>query len=475
MDSCGAAPPAKGPLSALPARFQPIRWSIAVRSAVASSIVVLVAVLITAAALVLLLYQSLLASVDDAAAGRLRDIVAGLEFDSAAELDDTLLATDQRVFAVQVIDAGGTVVRRSSSAPSMPLLPPAEFGPTVRTGFPDDLSPNDDMRMAGQTATTPTGTYTVIVGAGSEAAEHTAAMVALLLSVAAPIIALVAGVVSHHLVKRSLRSVEAIRARVSAISASDLAERVPVPPQQDEISALATTMNEMLARVEAGHAAQRRFVGDASHELRSPLASIISALEVAQDYPETVDDELRSGTLLPEVLRMQELVDDLLLLARADERGIKLREELIHVDDLVENEAIRLRRADGVEISLQTEPATISGDVNGISRVLRNVVDNAARHATTAIRLAVHRRDDEVEIVVADDGAGIPAQDRARVFGRFVRLDDDRSREGGGSGLGLAIVAEIVAAHRGRVAIDEPPGGGTRVRITLPRETRGGA
>src|ERR1700759_5281994 len=131
-----------------------------------------------------------------------------------------------------------------------------------------------------------------------------------------------AAVACYRLIKRSLRSVEAIRSRVADISASDLAERVPVPQSRDEIAALATTMNEMLARVEAGHAAQRRFVGDASHELRSPLASIIPALEVAQDYPELVDDDLKTGSLIPEAHRMQVLVEDLLLLARADEQKL---------------------------------------------------------------------------------------------------------------------------------------------------------
>jgi signal transduction histidine kinase len=429
-------------------------------------------VLVTGAALVLVLYESLLSSVDAAAAGRVRDTVAALDFDTGVDLDDSLLMTDQRVFAVQVIDASGVVIRRSASAPDTPLLPLDEFGSTLRSGFEDDLSPNDDMRMAGQRADTATGTYTVIVGAGSEAAEYTAATVALLLAFAAPVIASVAGAASYRLVKRSLRSVEAIRAQVAEISASDLAERVPVPPQYDEISALAVTMNEMLARVEAGHEAQRRFVGDASHELRSPLASIISALEVAQDYPETLDDELRSGTLIPEAHRMQALVEDLLLLARADERGIVLREEDVHLDVLAEGEVTRLRRDTAFDIRFEAEPAVTVGDLTGLGRVLRNLVDNAARHARSTIEITVVEEGPDVLLVVADDGPGIPEADRQRVFDRFVRLDTARSREGGGSGLGLAIVAELVAAHRGTVEISDQPGGGARITVLLPVQTR---
>jgi signal transduction histidine kinase len=278
----------------------------------------------------------------------------------------------------------------------------------------------------------------------------------------------VAALVNFRLAKYSLRSVEAIRSRVSEISASDLSQRVPVPPQDDEISALATTMNEMLARVESGHDAQRRFVGDASHELRNPLASILSALDVAQEFPDALDDELTSETLIPEVQRMQALVEDLLLLARADERGLALRGDDIHVDVLAESEANRLRRATDLDIRLHTEAATATGDLPAVARVLRNLLDNAVSHATSTVEIAVKRRKAAAIISVADDGPGIPDQDKTRVFDRFVRLDSDRSRDGGGSGLGLAIVAEIVASHTGTVSIDDRPGGGTIVTVILP-------
>lgn len=450
------------------ARLHPADWGVSVKSAIVSASVVLVAVLITGAGLVAVLYVSLLSSVDDAAARRVGDIVAALEFDTAAELDDAVLATDQRVFSVQVVGADGTVLRRSATAPDVPIPPVSEFGETMRSGLSDDRSPADDMRMAGRTAQTATGRYTVIVGAGSESAERTAGIVAILLAVAAPIIASVAAFVSYRLVKRSLRSVDDIRSRVAEISASDLGERVPVPRPRDEISALAATMNEMLARVESGHAVQRRFVGDASHELRSPLASIISALEVAQDYPEILDDDLRNGTLIPEAYRMQTLVEDLLLLARADERGIVRREDAIHLDVLAESEAMRLRRETRLDVRLDTEPATVVGDLNGIGRILRNLIDNAARHAASMIALEVRVRDDDVVVTVSDDGPGVPEADRQRVFERFVRLDSARSRDGGGSGLGLAIVAEIVAGHGGTARIDERSGGGAVVTVTLP-------
>jgi len=447
--------------------MRPANWGISTRSAVLSAAVVFFAVLVAGVGLVFVLYRTLLSSVDDAAAGRVRDTVAALNFDTAAELDGSLLTTDQRVVAVQIIGADGRVLQHSDSAPDTPLLPVGAFGPALHSGISDDSSPDNDMRLSGQTADTATGRYTVIAGGGIESAESTVRTVAVLLMIAAPIISAVAGIVSYRLVKRSLRSVEAIRARVSEITTSDLTERVPVPPQNDEVSALAKTMNEMLARVESGHAAQRRFVGDASHELRSPLASIISALEVAQDYPETLDDDLTSGTLIPEAHRMQALVDDLLLLARADERGLAVCEDEVNLDLLAENETARLRRGTELTIQISTEEVVVVGDAGDLARVLRNLLDNALQHAKSTIEIVVERRSDEAVLTVADDGPGIPAEDRARAFDRFVRLDSARSRDGGGSGLGLAIVAEIVSAHGGTVGIDDRPGGGTRVTIAL--------
>jgi signal transduction histidine kinase len=326
----------------------------------------------------------------------------------------------------------------------------------------------DDMRVSGQKVATRSGVYTVLVGGGSEAVEATARTLAILLACSAPVIVGVVAGATYWLVRRSLQSVDAIRTRVADISTSDLGERVPVPDGHDEIAALAVTMNEMLSRLEAGHRAQQRFVGDASHELRSPLTTIISGLEVAEAHPDLLDAELAVNTLLPEAQRMQALIEDLLLLARADEQTLLRRKEQVALDDLAHTEADRARRDTHCVIHTDIRPVRLEADPVAMSRMIRNLVENAVRHAVSCVAIEVSGQDGTAILTVSDDGAGIAPADRNRVFERFVRLDSDRARSGGGTGLGLAIVAEVVAAHGGTVTIDDPPRGGTKVVVTLP-------
>jgi signal transduction histidine kinase len=370
-----------------------------------------------------------------------------------------------------LVGPNGDVVTRVGAAPATPLIPVTRFDFNLLRGLPDDAVADDDMRVSGQKVDTTHGTYTVIVGGGSEAVEAIARTAALLLACGAPIIVGVAAVASYRLVRRSLQSVDAIRCRVAEISASDLAERVPVPASSDEISALAITMNEMLARIEAGHRAQQRFVGDASHELRSPLTTIISGLEAAEDHPEILNTGLASTTLLPEAHRMRTLIDDLLLLARADEQSLLMGTQEVSVSDVAEAEVARARHDARCAIHSAISPARIVGDSTAISRVIRNLLDNALRHATSHVDVCVGSQDREAIIAISDDGPGIARENRTRVFERFVRLDSDRSRSSGGAGLGLAIVAEVVAAHGGTVAIEDRPGRGTTMLVSLPQHT----
>jgi signal transduction histidine kinase len=449
-------------------RRRPWSWGISARSAVVAATVVFVALTAAGAILAGVLYRSMLSGIDSTAAARVGEIAASLENGGASGLDPDLLRTDERILAVQVITPAGTVVRRSTSAPDTPMIPISQIGDGLHIGTPERQSPYGQVRFSAQTVDGPGGRYTVLVAEGSQVVFATVKAVVIALALAAPIVVAVSAAMTYVLVSRSMRSVDAIRTRVAEISTSDLTERVPVGEKRDEISALALTMNEMLARIEAGHSAQQRFVGDASHELRSPLTTIISALEMAVAHPELLNAELAEATLIPEAHRMQALLDDLLLLARADERGLTMAHDDVDLDDLVAAETERLSREVSLNVSTDVTPTRIVGDSVRLSRMLRNLLDNGARHAESQVFVSAHAAGEHAVITVEDDGPGIPVADRERVFGRFVRLDANRSRSAGGAGLGLAIVREIVVAHQGTVAISDRPGGGTRIVVQLP-------
>lgn len=441
---------------------------ISARSAFVSATVVLVALALAGAGLAFVIYRLLLADVDDAAVSRMHDIAVALQNGPDEDLDPALLATDQGLVAIQVITPDGVVAARSQSAPETPLAPMADIGDGLHIGMPYSTTTFGPIRLTAQTLDGAGGRYTVLVAEGSEVVESTVKTVIIALAVAGPIVIAVSAAATYRLVRRSLRSVDEIRSRVSEITTSDLTERVPVPDSGDEIAALAITMNEMLARIEAGHTAQRRFVSDASHELRSPLTTIISALEMVAAHPELLDENLAAGTLMPEAHRMRSLVEDLLLLARADERGLTLRSDDVDLDDLASGEVERIRRETPLQVRADLAPTRLVGDAGSLARALRNLMDNAARHAASRIDIEVRSVAGTATVRIADDGPGIPEADRARVFDRFVRLDSDRSRSAGGTGLGLAIVAEIIVAHHGRVSIGDRPEGGTVVLVQLP-------
>jgi signal transduction histidine kinase len=279
-----------------------------------------------------------------------------------------------------------------------------------------------------------------------------------------PLLIVVAGAATYLFAGRALRPVEAMRSQVAAMTEKDLAQRVPVPPARDEVGRLAETMNGMIARLQDAQGVQRRFVADASHELRSPLATIATGLELMQNG--TVDGSTVTA-LRGETSRLNKLVEGLILLARADERGLHPRREEVDLDEVAELE--RGRPTDGAVVAeVRAVPVRVIGDRGQLARVVRNLVDNARRHARSRVLVTVGRDGDTAVIEVSDDGPGVPAAERARVFERFVRLDDARARSDGGSGLGLAIVAEVVAAHGGSVEVTDAPGGGALFRVRMP-------
>ncbi|SDT17659.1 ATP-binding protein [Microterricola viridarii] len=319
----------------------------------------------------------------------------------------------------------------------------------------------------------------VVAGRSTAQLSETLATVGLLLAVSVPLLVALVALVTWLVVGRALAPVERMRRELDAVTAADLGRRVDEPPGNDEIGRLAHTMNGMLDRLEAAQRAQRRFISDASHELKSPLASLRQYAEVARAHPERIGQAELSDAVLDEGGRLEHLVQGMLVLARTDEGALPLTLGEVDLDDVVLAEAKRLRELGRVTVDTRrVGPARLRGDAGLLRQLVRNLADNAARHARGAVAFELGEAPrgpagagagtgagaagPGVLLVVRDDGDGIAPADRERVFERFLRLDDARSRAGGGSGLGLAIVAEIVRAHGGTVAVRgaEPEGAG---------------
>ncbi|SFN28133.1 MULTISPECIES: sensor histidine kinase [Actinomadura] len=341
----------------------------------------------------------------------------------------------------------------------------ADGDPDFTTGSVTVDGRTADYRFAAVEVTTPRDdTVTVYAGADLGAAREAAGTATrAMLGGLPPLLAVVAGV-TWLVTRRALRPVEAVRAELAAITSSgDLARRVPVPDARDEIAGLAVTTNETLAALEESVARQRGFVADASHELRSPIASLRTQLEVAAAHPGLLDVD----GLVEDVVRLQHLAADLLLLARID-AGDRPPARPVLLGGLVRDELER-RTGDRipVEPSIEGDPR-VMGVPGRLSRVVGNLLDNAERYAGTAVRLSLREEAGAAVLRVADDGPGVPPGDRERIFERFVRLDDARSRDDGGAGLGLAIARDLVLAHGGAITVGDAPGGGALFEVRLP-------
>lgn len=438
------------------------RTSIRVRTTLGATVVVGVALVVAGVLVVLLLRRDLTASVDAAAELRVEDLVAALE---AGTDPAALVAGDDDEALVQIVAEDGRVLAASEDLEGVgPLADDEEDGRDATV--PDE---GDGYRLVADRADLDDGHALVVVARSAEAVEEGVGAVGGSLVVGIPVLLLVVAATTWVVTGRALRPVEAIRREVAAITDAELDRRVPAPGGRDEIARLAGTMNAMLDRLEAGRDRQRRFVSDASHELRSPIATIRHELEVARADPAVVDVDALAGRLLAEDLRMQALVEDLLLLARSDEGRLGGTRRPVDIDDLVLAEAARLRQLGAVAVDASGVTAgQVVGDAGQLSRVVRNLADNAARHAAGVVRFGVGSDDRGVRLWVADDGPGIPVADRERVFERFTRLDASRARGTGGYGLGLAIAAEVVRAHGGTIGVDDGPDGGACVVVALP-------
>ncbi|WP_329087847.1 sensor histidine kinase [Streptosporangium sp. NBC_01469] len=270
-----------------------------------------------------------------------------------------------------------------------------------------------------------------------------------------------------HLAGRTLAPVERIRAEMAEITASDLSRRMPVPASGDEMAQLTTTINSTLERLEHAVENQRRFASDASHELRTPLTGLRTKLELAISDPESENPLETMHSALADAERLQALIEDLLLLARLD-AGVRGPPEPIDLAALVTSEVER--RSSRHEVLLKLDPGVVvRGSRVQLGRLLANLLANADRHAVSEVRVRVWSERGEAVLEVTDDGLGISAGERERVFQRFTRLDSARSRDAGGTGLGLPIARDIAVAHRGRLyAADSTTGRGARLVLRLP-------
>ena len=374
---------------------------------------------------------------------------------------------------VQVVDQQGRVLAASAGADrlvpavSADQLAAAVEGPVTVPGA--QFGVLGPVRVIALPAGSTNDPNTVLVGSPSGDIDDAVRVVRTAVIVGYVLLLAVLAAVLWLFVGATLRPVEALRAAAEKITGANSNDTLSLPDSADEIRRLAETLNDMLARLEVSRNRQRAFVADAAHELRSPLTSLRTQLEVAA----ATGDEPDPADLVAEVDRLTGLVEDLLLLAKVDDGKPPTRQRL----DIREIATVIAKRyaASRVPVTvLVMDTPAVEANPGAVARVLANLLDNAVRHAATAVTVTVRSTaEGGASVVIADDGPGIPAGDRERVFERFTRLQDARDRDSGGSGLGLAIVRELINQQGGSISLADTTTGpgrdpGLSVRFRLP-------
>lgn len=357
----------------------------------------------------------------------------------------------------QVLDSAGTVLASTASASRVLAIVPVE-AVARRLGRPFTTTGSTlgsaGLRLLAERTTLHGVPVTIEVAAPLTDVTSTLDALRSALIVAVPLVVLAAALATWFAVGSALAPVDRLRAAADAVDvhASDHAPRLELPPGGDELRRLGETLNDLLARAHAAGEQQRRFVADAAHELRSPIASLRAQLDVALSVPNQAEDwPVITADALADVDRLSRLVDDLLLLARLDSGA-----------------SHHVRPVDvGALVGAAPGALFVDGDEVALRRMLDNLVVNARRYADR-VDVAATRTRDDVVITVDDDGPGIPSADREKVFERWLRLDDGRSRDDGGAGLGLSIVRSIARSHGGDATLGASPLGGLRAIVRLP-------
>jgi two-component system OmpR family sensor kinase len=420
-----------------------------------------------------LLYQHLAASLDHTLAQSLRaraGDVSALVQQADTGLRDSQLNADNG-FA-QVLDARGRIFDQTPTLSQRPLLTPeqlgrARHGPLVIGRI---RRAAENVRLLARPVSAQGQRLVVVVGTPLESRDHALATLLTELLVGGPAALLVASLIGYLIAAAALRPVERMRIRAAAISAERLSERLPIAPSRDEITRLGETLNQMLGRLETALERERSFVADASHELRTPLAHLRAEVELALESPRERDDlEAALRSVGDESDRLSQLAEDLLLLARLDKGTLPIRRDEIDLDEILGAMAARFeRRARDAGRTIESYGGGGSARVDRlrIEQALGNLIDNALRHGAGAIHVSAARDGDWLELRVADEGGGFPAEFAPHAFERFSRANHHRSS--GGTGLGLAIVAAVAQAHGGSATASNAPGGGCDVSIRVP-------
>jgi len=293
------------------------------------------------------------------------------------------------------------------------------------------------------------------------------------------LVLLLASAGGYFLARKSLAPVASMNSQTQRISAENLSARLDVTNPRDELGHLATTINDLLTRLENAFKEQQRFIADASHELRTPLAVLRGETEVALGKERTVEEYQQSLSLIQdEAERLSRIVEDLFILARQPiNTRAALNKERVSLNEAVRDcaraaQVLAFRK--GVRLKLENDSPSIAlnGDEDLIKRMLLNLLDNAVKYTPAGgeISLALVRQNGNAEIVVRDTGIGIPAEAQPRVFDRFYRVDKARARTMGGAGLGLSIAQWIVEVHGGSINLASTPGHGSTFTIVLPTQ-----
>ena len=439
-------------------------WSLRLRLTLLTAVLLCVTLAVGAVALTTVLSRSRVAALDAIARDRAVTIAALAADD---RLPAALPVAEPREIA-QLLDASGLVIASSPNASrTLPVLVPSDLAALRSTAGDGVLvttatTTYDDAARVAVRATTYRGAPVTVV-ATVPLAEVRGLLGALSVSlvVVVPLLTALLAWVIWLVLGRALLPVEQMRRAAAQVARSGGPGSLPVRDADDELGALARTLNEMLDRLEGAAARQRTFTADAAHELRSPLAAVRASIDVARAHPDAYSTAELVADLEVEVLRMQALVDDLLLLARVGSAPVV--RTTIDLERLAHEAIAGARPVDGIGLEVVGSGSAL-GEGASVGRVVRNLVDNALRHASSRVLVTVA----DGSVTVEDDGRGVPGPDRERVFERFVRLDEARERDAGGSGLGLAIAREVAREQGGDVTLAESALGGLRASLRVP-------